>query len=95
MVLEDLLVYAGGVVIGLKGHYPGGHLGDGDLRAPVAQGGSRVQAHQAGAHDEHPLALAEGLVDLHRVAEITEAEDVGGLPEVGDGGDEEAGPGWR
>ena len=59
----------------------------------MAQGGSRVQAHQAGAHDEHPLALAEGLVDLQRVTEITEAEHVGGLPEMGDGGDEEPGAG--
>ena len=93
MVLEDLLVHAGGVVIGLQGHHPGGHFGDGNLRAPVAQGGGRIQTHQAGAHDKHPLALAEGLVNLQRVAEIPEAEDVGGLPEMGDGGDEEPGAG--
>ena len=38
VVLEDLLIYAGSVVVRLEGHHPGSHLGDGNLRAPVAQG---------------------------------------------------------
>ena len=59
----------------------------------MTQSGGRVQSHQTGAHDEHPLALGEGFVDFQRVAEIPEAEHVGGLPEVGDGRDEETGAG--
>ena len=89
LVLKHLLVHPGGVVIGLQGHDPVGHLRDGHLRPPVAQGRGGVQTHQTGAHDKHPLAPGQGPVDLQRVAEIPETEDVGGLPEVGDGGDEE------
>ena len=64
MLLKNFLVHACRIIVCLKGHHPRSHLGDGDFRTPVAQGGSRVQAHQTGPHNEHPLALAESLVDL-------------------------------
>jgi len=91
VVLEHLLVHGGGIAVGLEGHDPGGHLRDGHLGPPAAEGGGGVQAHEAAPHDKDPLAPGKGGVDLQRVAEVPEAEDVGGLPEVGDGRDEESG----